>query len=78
MTLESLEKREVLTAAPTADAQYALELVNLARTNPAGAAAWIQNNIDANDTATLKYYGINLQDELNEIRSAAPQPAALM
>ena len=75
MTLESLEKREVLSAAPTAMTQYSLELVNLARTNPPAAANWISNHIDANDTATLKYYNINLQNELNQIRSAAPQPA---
>ncbi len=74
MTLELLEKREVLSAAPTAMAQYSLELVNLARTSPAAAADWISNHIDANDQSTLDYYHINLQQELNDIRSAKPQP----
>ncbi len=74
MNLESLENRETLTAAPNATAQYALELVNLARTNPTAAATWIQNNINANDVATLKYYGVNLQAELNAISSSAAQP----
>jgi uncharacterized protein YkwD len=75
MTLESLEKREVLSAAPTAMTQYTLELVNLARTNPTAAANWISSHITANDQATLDYYHINLDQELNAIRSAAPQPA---
>jgi len=75
MTLEGLEKREVLSAAPDGLSQYAMELVNLARTHPPAAADWISNHIDANDSATLDHYGINLQQELNQIRSATPQPA---
>ncbi|MDX2035710.1 MAG: carboxypeptidase regulatory-like domain-containing protein [Isosphaeraceae bacterium] len=75
-TLESLEKREVLSG-PSADAQYMLELVNLARTSPSTIAQHINSSIDADDNATLAHYRVNLQRELAEISGSTPrQPVA--
>ena len=75
-TLESLERREVLSG-PSADAQYMLELVNLARTNPAAAAEKVTSNLDANDQATLDYYHVDLNQEKQAIASfSARQPLA--
>lgn len=76
MTLESLERREVLSAAPTAAAQQALSLMNLARTNPQAAANWLSSEIanDPNVQATLTYYNVNVQQKLAQLSSAAAQP----
>src|SRR5437764_768751 len=46
LRLESLESREVLSAGgPSAQAQYMLEMVNLARTNPQAAAQRFTSNL---------------------------------
>ncbi len=76
MTLESLERREVLSAAPSASAQYALSLMNLARTNPQAAANWLSQEVanDPNVQATLNYYNVNLQQKLAQLSSATAQP----
>jgi uncharacterized protein YkwD len=74
LTIESLEKREVLTAGgPTEQAQYMLEVLNLARTNPAEAADWVRDNADSTIQANLNYYGINLNDVTAQIASAKTQ-----
>ena len=74
--LESLESREVLSAGgPSAEAQSMLELINLARTNPAEAAERVTSNLDADVQATLSYYGVNLGAEKEAIARAAPRPA---
>jgi uncharacterized protein YkwD len=76
MTLESLERREVLSAAPTAAAQQALSLMNLARTSPQAAANWLNQEVanDPNVQATLNYYNVNLQQKLAQLSSATAQP----
>ncbi len=76
---ENLESRELLSTAavsqlPTNDEQLMLQLLNQARTNPAAAAQEISQNITPEITATLNYYGVNLQATLNSIASATPQP----
>lgn len=75
--MECLETRKVLSSVggPTADKQYALELINLIRTNPAAAADRFTSNIDANVEATLEKFQMNLGDVRNRIASAAPKPA---
>jgi uncharacterized protein YkwD len=74
LSLESLEKREVLTAGgPTEQAQNMLEVLNLARTNPAEAAEWVRDNVDATVQANLNYYGINLNEVTSQIASAKTQ-----
>jgi uncharacterized protein YkwD len=51
-----------------------LELINLARTNPAAMAQWIGERADANVQATLNYYNVNLQAVENAIASSPAQP----
>ncbi len=75
LKVESLEKREVLSSGgPTAEAQYMLQLINLARTNPPAAAQWIQSHDDANVQATLNYYNVNLPQVVSEISKLAGPP----
>jgi uncharacterized protein YkwD len=73
LRLESLETREVLSG-PTADQAYMLELVNLARTSPGAAAQKFTANLDANVTATLAYYNVDLNAVKNTIASTPAQP----
>jgi hypothetical protein len=76
LTLESLESRELLSG-PTADQQYMLQLVNLARTNPTAMVSWLKSHVDQNDQATMDHYGVNLDSELSAIGSSTPvQPLA--
>ncbi len=58
--LESLETRQVLSSVvgPTPDQQYALELINLVRTNPSAAADEITANLTPDVQATLNQYGL--------------------
>ena len=76
--LETLESREVMAAGgPSAQAQYMLEMVNLARTSPAAAAQKFTTNLDADTKATLGYYNVNLDQARSAIASApAKQPLA--
>lgn len=77
LRLENLEDRSLLTAGgPSPDAQHMLELINLARTNPSGAAQWVEQHVDANVKATLDAYHVDLQSELNQI-AASPVRAPL-
>ena len=74
--LEGLESRLVLSAvvAPTADQQYALELINLARTNPSLAATEITSNLSPAVRATLGQYGLSVSGLVSEMDSATAQP----
>ncbi len=75
LRLESLESREVMsTAGPSAQAQYMLELINLARTNPQAAAQEFTTNLDADVTATLNYYKVDLNQVRSEIASSPVRP----
>ena len=60
--------------APTSQAQYMLQLLNEARTNPQAAVQYIQSNITPDITTTLKYYGVNLSATLQAIASTPAQP----
>lgn len=72
--LEALESREVLSSSgPSAQAQYMLELINEARTNPAQAAERVTHNPDANLRATLSYHQMNIDAVKREISAIAPQ-----
>jgi uncharacterized protein YkwD len=76
LKLESLESRELLSG-PTADQQYMLQLVNLARTNPTAMVSWLKSHVDVNDQATMLHFGVNLDSELSAIGSSTPvQPLA--
>jgi uncharacterized protein YkwD len=71
LNLERLETREVLTAGgPTEQAQYALEVLNLVRTDPAAGAAWVQEHADAEVAANVAYYNVDLNAVKNTIASA--------
>jgi uncharacterized protein YkwD len=77
LRFENLESRQLLStgsAGPTGQEQYMLQLLNQARTNPSAVAQQIANNITPDVQATLKYYNINLQSDLNAIGSAGTQP----
>lgn len=76
--LESLESREVLSAGgPSAEAQYMLETINLARTNPRVIADRVTSNLDPDIQATVKYYNVDLNATRNEIGSSkTTQPLA--
>ena len=75
---DNLEGRQMLSSVaapggPSDQQQYLLQLINEARTSPAAAAAQISNEITPQVTATLQYYGVNLQTALQTISSATPQ-----
>ncbi len=75
LRLERLESREVLTAGgPSALGQYTLELLNLARTDPATMSRWVESHLNANEIATLKFYNVDLPSKLNAISSTPSQP----
>src|SRR5579883_1508081 len=75
LRLERLESREVLSGGgPSAQAQYMLELINLARTNPAAMADRVTSNLDADVIATVNYFNINLQDVRNQLASTPAKP----
>jgi hypothetical protein len=77
LRFDSLEGRQMLSsvgAGPTDQQQYVLQLINEARTNPAAAAQMVSNNVTPVISATLQYYGVNLQSALQTISSATPQP----
>jgi uncharacterized protein YkwD len=76
LRLETLESRELLSG-PTADQQYMLSLINMARTNPTATVSWLRSHIDVNDNATMTHYGVNLDSELTAIGNSTPvQPLA--
>jgi uncharacterized protein YkwD len=67
----------MLTAGgPSADAQYMLTLLNMARTNPQQTANWVVSHAEADPDvmATLKYYNVNLQQVASEIASSPARP----
>lgn len=75
LRMDHLESRELLTAGgPSADAQYMLELINLARTNPSAAADLVTNNLDQNVTATVDYFHVDLNSVKNDIANSASRP----
>lgn len=75
LRLEPLETREVLSAVgPSAEAQYMLDMINLARTNPQAAAQKFTSNLDADVVATLNYYNVNLDQERQAIANSPIRP----
>ncbi|AGA29952.1 CAP domain-containing protein [Singulisphaera acidiphila] len=75
LRLENLESRQLLTAGgPTSQQQYMLELLNLARTNPAAIADKVTSNLDFNVQATIKHYKVDLNQVKAAISSAPVKP----
>jgi uncharacterized protein YkwD len=72
--LERLEERQVLSAGgPSPQAQYMLELINQARTNPAAAAARYTQNLDSSLQDTLNFYNVDLNAARQQIAGAQVQ-----
>jgi uncharacterized protein YkwD len=76
---ENLESRELLSTisssqAPSNEAQYMLQVLNLVRTNPQAAVQYIKSNITPDVTLTLNHYGVDLNATLNQIASSQAQP----
>ena len=67
----------MLSAAPTPGSQYALSLMNLARTDPQAAANWLGKEVagDPNLQATLNFYNVNVPQKLAQLSGATAQPA---
>jgi uncharacterized protein YkwD len=51
-----------------------LQVLNLVRTNPQAAVQYVESKITPATTATLNYYGVNLNATLNQIASTPAQP----
>ena len=76
---ENLESRELLSTvsaseAPSSQAQYMLQVLNLVRTNPQAAVSYLESHITPDITATLDYYGVNLNQTLQSIASSQARP----
>lgn len=78
LRLERLESREVMSSGgPSAQAQYMLEQINFARTNPAAAADHFSSNLDSDTLGSIAYYNLDLNAAKNAIaNSPARQPLA--
>ncbi len=77
--IEALEGRQLLAggAAPSAQAQYMMELINTLRTDPSRAADILTQNLSGSTKATLAYYHVDLNQAKQDIASRAPrQPLA--
>ncbi|MHC5539929.1 CAP domain-containing protein, partial [Singulisphaera rosea] len=75
LRLESLESRELLSSGgPTDQQQYMLYLLNQSRQNPAQMAQTVTSNLDANVSATIAYYNVDLNQVKQEIASAPAKP----
>lgn len=76
--LDQLERREVLSSGgPSDQAQYMLELINEARTNPSAAAQRAATTDLAELSMTMDYYGESISAATSSIANARPkQPLA--
>ncbi len=76
LKLERLETRQVLSSmGTTPDQQYALELINLTRTNPSAAAERFSSHLSADVKATLAQYNLAADSLKSKLGSATPMPA---
>ena len=77
LRFETLESRELLSggfAAPTDQEQYMLEQINQARMNPQAAAVSVTSNLTPDVSATVAYYGVDLNATEQAIASAPAKP----
>src|SRR3954452_21149197 len=74
--LERLEIRQVLSGVSglSSDKQYALELINLVRTNPAKAADRLTANLGSSVQATLQAHGLTVDGLKAKMDAATAQP----
>ncbi|MDR3621529.1 MAG: CAP domain-containing protein [Paludisphaera borealis] len=59
---------------PSSQAQYMLQLINMARTNPQAAAQWVSNNVTPEVTSTLKHYNVDVNAVKQTIANSNPLP----
>jgi uncharacterized protein YkwD len=77
LRFDNLETREMLsgvTAGPSAQQQYMLELVNQARMNPQAAAERIASNLTPDIQSTLSYYHVDLNATKQAIANSPAKP----
>lgn len=77
LRFDNLETRELLsgvTAGPTAQQQYMLELINQARMNPQAAAQRYTSNLNPDVQATVNYYKVDLNAVKQAIASTPAKP----
>jgi hypothetical protein len=76
--IDQLERREVMSSGgPTDQAQYMLELINEARTNPTAAARRITSDQSPDIVLTMNHYGESISAATSQIASApSKQPVA--
>lgn len=75
LRFENLEDRQMLSSGgPSSQAQYMLQLINMARAEPKAAAQWLANNTTPEITNTLKHYNVNVSAVEQTIASSAPLP----
>ena len=74
--LESLENRQVLSSVggPSDLKQFALEMINLTRTNPSRAADLLTSHITPDVQATLHKYGLSAAGLKSKFQAATPLP----
>ena len=74
--LERLESRQVLAGGgPSAEAQFMLEMINEARTNPGAAAERATSDLDQDTLATIDHYGESLGEAKQRIAGSPSRPA---
>src|SRR5208337_1859616 len=77
LRFDNLETRELLsavTAGPTPQEQYMLELVNQARMNPQAAAQQFTSNLSPDVQATLSYFNVDLNATMQAIANSPAKP----
>jgi len=76
--VDQLERRAVMAAGgPSDQAQYMLELINEARTNPAAAAQRAASQDTTDLTMTMDYYGESISNAVAQVsQTPAKQPLA--
>ncbi len=75
LRFENLEDRQMLSSGgPSSQAQYMLQLINMARTNPKAAAQWVSDNVTPEVSNTLKHYNVDVNAVKQTIASSRPLP----
>ena len=75
LRFENLEDRQMLSSGgPSSQAQYMLQLINMARTNPKAAAQWVSDNVTPEVSNTLKHYNVDVNAVQQTIANSKPLP----
>jgi len=75
LRFENLEDRQMLSSGgPSSQAQYMLQLINMARTNPQAASQWISKNVTPEVSNTLKHFNVDVNAVQKTIANSTPLP----